>query len=297
MNELDLLKRIYEHSTDLPSFVKVGPGDDAAVVEVGGRRLLLTVDQLIGGRHFEVDRTASHEIAHKAIGRSVSDIAAMGGKPLFSLATGALPTEYEQGAELFDAMAERARAWGCPLVGGDIASGPGPLALTVTVIGEVCESRGPVLRSEARAGDGVYVTGALGGSLLSGRHKSFEPRVAEGAWLSATLGDRLGAMIDLSDGPGLDSARIAEASRVKIVFESEALPLHPETNGWRGACADGEDYELLFTARGDVPARCEVTGTSVTRIGEVMAGAGAHVQDADGQLIDVSRLGWSHGTS
>ena len=134
MRESELLEHIARASSDLGGDVLVGPGDDAAVVRVGGETLLLTVDQLVEGRHYEPG-TAHERVAHKAIARSVSDIAAMGGRPRFTLATAALPAGFEDAAGLFDRMREAAGRLGCPLVGGDIASTDGPALFTTTVVG------------------------------------------------------------------------------------------------------------------------------------------------------------------
>jgi thiamine-monophosphate kinase len=173
------------------------------------------------------------------------------------------------------------------------------MVLTVTVAGVPHPVRGPVLRSGAQPGDAVYVTGMLGGSLGSGRHFSFEPRLAEAAWLCETLGAGgwgLHAMIDLSDGLGRDAGRVAAASGVRIEIDAGLLPLNPGVGDWRRAAGDGEDYELLFTAapQVEVPPACPQTGTRVTRIGRVVEGDGAVVVTPE-RTWDVSELGWEHG--
>lgn len=296
--ESDLLRSIAERSRDLAGLhdaIEVGPGDDCAVLRARGH-LLLTVDQLVVGRH--VDEHASiDQIARKAIARSVSDIAAMGGSPCWALATALLPAGYRHADGLFDAMASWARSWHCPLVGGDIASGPGPLALTVTVAGVPHAARGPVLRSQARAGDGVYVTGSIGNSLASGWHIDFEPRIAEGDWLCEALGERLGAMIDLSDGLGRDAGRLAEASGVSIELDGARIPLRGGAVDVLTAAGEGEDHELLFTARGEVPGVCPATGTPITRIGSVSPRGrqgSTCTLVVDGRAIDASELGFDH---
>lgn len=327
MRESDLLRLIRERSRDLGPGVLLGPGDDCAVLDPavasgigggeggdsGGGVLLVTVDQVIEDRHFKgplgaapadgggrAGAAAIEDVARKAVARSVSDIAAMGGRPLWALATGALPPRLSQtqADQLFEAMARWARHWGCPLVGGDIAllgnDGEHPAVLTVTVIGAAHPARGPVRRDGARAGDSVYVTGRIGGSLASGRHLSFEPRVREGWWLAGTLGPTLHAMIDLSDGLGRDAARIAEASGARLEIGEAAVPMHagygPSNLG------DGEDYELLFTAApgADVPTACPETGTALTRIGRVVAGSGCVLVARDGSARDAASLGWDH---
>ncbi len=291
--------------------VVVGPGDDCAVVRTGsGDQVLLTVDQLVEGRHF-ASGTPVDRIARKIMARSVSDIAAMGGTPNWALATGALPAEYEKADALFDSMARWANHWGCPLVGGDIAifepagnvvvdgepAAQGAMVLTVTVGGSPHVRRGPVLRSGARAGDALWVTGRLGGSLASGRHLTFEPRVREGTWLCDRLGEHLHAMIDLSDGLGIDAGRVAAASGTRVEIDAYRLPMHEGVNDRLAAMGDGEDYELCFTTTGtiELPGTCEETGTLLTRIGCVKAGGGCVAVDEKGTAIDVSRLGWDHG--
>lgn len=336
VKESDLLRHIYARSEGLSSRsmnIVVGPGDDAAVLRsASGDLLLITVDHLIEGRHFTPGTTIDR-IARKAVARSVSDIAAMGGVPTWSLATAALAPGFpaDKANRLFDAMASWAIHFGCPLVGGDIATlgassaengddndghtsgasrtpagllvidgqpvprGPG-IVLTCTVAGTPHARRGPVLRSGAMPGDEVWVTGALGGSLESGRHVTFEPRVREASWLAETLGASLHAMIDLSDGLGRDAGRVAEASGVRIELDGPRLPVHLNVRSWNAALADGEDYELCFiTADGsDVPDECPVTGTRLTRIGRVRAGAGCVLIDEERREIDVNECGWDH---
>jgi thiamine-monophosphate kinase len=303
VRESELLKHIYGRSAKLPSRfpqVLVGPGHDCAVVQ-SGSPVLLKIDQLVAGRHYR-DGTPLDLIARKAIARAVSDIAASGGTPLAALAGATLPDAYPHANELFDAMARWAEHFGCPLVGGDIAtsSAPGsPLVLSVSIIGSPHASRGPVLRSGAIPGDGVFITGAVGGSFDPttglGPHLTFEPRLAEAKFLCDTLGPRLRAMMDVSDGLGRDAGRLASMSGVAIELEESALPLRTPGLPWRAAVGDGEDYELLFAAAGEVPPRCPATGTPLTPIGTVKSGSGATIVLRDGTRVDVSALGWDHG--
>lgn len=308
MRESELLGHIYRRSADLGSRfpqVAAGPGHDCAVVNVAGGQILLKVDQLVGGRHYRpFPATPLDLIARKAVARAVSDIAAAGGSPLAGLAAAVLPAGFSHGDELFDATARWGAHFGCPLVGGDIASGDAgaPLLLSLTATGVPHPVRGPVLRSGAAPGDGVYVTGRLGGSFDHatglGRHLTFEPRLREARWLCDALGADLHAMMDLSDGLGRDSARLAAASGVRIRMEAGAIPLNPGTADWRAAAGDGEDYELLFAAGAgaSVPRECPETGTPVMRIGTVEAGGGAVVVDG-GREVDVAGMGWEHGQS
>lgn len=302
--ESELHRHIYERSRGLRAGAGyealLGPGDDCALIRSpAGDGLLLTVDQLVEGRHYQPG-TDLDLIARKAIARSVSDIAAMGGSPAFALATALLPSGYAHADELFDAMARWALHWGCPLVGGDIATGPGPLSLTVTIAGRAGER--VLTRSGASPGEAVYVSGRVGGSYESGRHLTFEPRLALGRFLNThapTETDRrapdpafrVSACLDVSDGVGRDAARIAEASGVRIELDASALPLHDGCT-WQQGLGDGEDYELLFTASGPVPSETE--GVSLTRIGRVTKAAGCVVITPEGDELDASESGWDH---
>ena len=293
MDESALLAHIYERSSPPTDVVPVGPGDDCAVVRVAaGVDILLTTDQLVEGRHY-TPGVPVDQVGRKAIARCLSDIAAMGGRPDVCLAAATLGAGSDGADELFDALRRTAEAFRCPLVGGDIAVADGPTVLTVTAVGRPHPERGPVLRSEARPGDRVCVTGVIGDSLASGRHLTFEPRLAEGAWLCDTLGEGLGAMIDLSDGLGRDAGRVATASAVRVVIDGGALPLAPGVTEAPSAIAAGEDYELLFTCRDEPPA-LSPSGVAVTVIGAVEAGSGCDLRLADGSLLDITHAGWDH---
>lgn len=298
MRENQLLAHIHARSADLAAAfgdVVVGPGDDCAVVRAGnGSLLLLTVDQLVEGRHFAANAPPP-QIAHKAVARSISDIAAMGGTPAWSLATGLLPRHWAHADALFDAMSHAAREAGAPLVGGDIATWDGPLVLTCTVGGTPHPTRGPVLRRGACPGDGLWVTGQVGGSLRSGRHLRFTPRVSIGVWLCDTLGSALHAMIDVSDGVGIDASRIAAASDLRAIIDLQRVPLHADATDPLAAIGEGEDYELLFAAAPDaaLPAHTP-DGTPLTHIGLFTAGSGCIALDAGGREHDCAQRGWEH---
>lgn len=296
MDESTLLAHIADRSRGLAGgagwSVPVGPGDDCAVVHsAGGQTLLLTVDQLVAGRHFEPG-TDTDLIARKAVARSVSDIAAMGGTPAWGLATGLLPPGYPHADTLFDAMARWARRWSCPLVGGDVAfhgSPDHPLTLAVTVGGVMPDGVAPVLRSGAKPGDGVFVTGDIGGSFETGHHLRFEPALEAGTHAAAHGAH---AMIDLSDGLGRDAGRVAAASGVVIELDAGAIPLRVAARPWRDAIADGEDYGLLIVG----PDACAPAGA--TRIGSARGVSpgerpGAWAIDGD-RRVDVTGLGWDH---
>lgn len=302
VTERHLLSHIYGRSATLSREfpqVLVGPGDDCAVVATPGASLL-KVDMVIEGVHF-IPGTPVELIARKAVARAVSDIAAMAGRPLAALAACVLPRAWNaaRADALFDAAAAVAREFGCPLVGGDIAVHDGPLCLSVTIVGTPHPAVTP-RRGGVKAGDAIYVTGALGGSLGSdrmGRHLRPVPRLEEAAWLATTLGRDLHAMMDISDGLGIDAGRMAAASGVSIVLEESRVPVHPDASSPRGAIYDGEDHELLFVApRGvTLPPRCPATGVAWTLVGRAEEGPGASwLEEPTGTRIDVSNRGFTH---
>lgn len=222
--------------------VKLGPGDDCAVVKTAGGLQLLKADCVIEGIHF-LPEADPKWIGWKALCRSISDIAAMGGTPSDALVTLAVrpETEFKWLKRVYTGLEAAARIYGVNLVGGETAKSPGPFFLSVALTGTVDHGK-YVGRSGGRKGDWLYVTGKLGGS-IGGRHLRFRPRVAEAQWLVSRF--PVHAMMDLSDGLATDLPRLAIASCLGFEVDTEDLPLHrgvsPE-NGLR----DGEDYELLF---------------------------------------------------
>lgn len=305
-SESQLHAHIAAKARDLGPFCVTGPGDDCAALRAfpndPAASLLITVDQLIESRHFTPE-TPLDLIARKAIARSVSDIAACAGTPAWSLATGALPTTFptDKARELIDALNRWARHFACPIVGGDLASTPPgtPLHLSITVAGTPHPTRGAVLRSAAKPGDALWITGAVGNSFASGRHITFQPRIREAQWLADTLGPDLHAMIDLSDGLGRDASRIARASTARLIIHH--IPLHPPNSDTLNrsplqAASDGEDYELLFTTPAHItlPPTIPHTNTPLTRIGTVEPGQGCVIIDPQGHPHDAEHLGWDH---
>lgn len=307
VHEDTLLQYIANASRDLPRVfprVVVGPGDDCAVVRVGdggsGECVLLKTDQVVEGVHFAKGTEVSL-IARKAIARPLSDIAAMVGRPIAAMATVTLSrsTTQEEATRLADAVHEWGRRFRCPIVGGDIATfgpGDGPMVIGVSVVGVPHSSRGPVLRSAAKRGDGVYVTGVVGGSFEAGtgggRHLEFEPRVEVASALADRLGGSLHAMMDTSDGLGIDAGRLACASEVAVEIEELAIPLgEPEV---LAAIARGEDYELLFAVDAGAKVPASLAGVAITRIGRIAEGTGCVLLRNDGTRLDITRQGWEH---
>ncbi|HJZ90021.1 MAG TPA: thiamine-phosphate kinase, partial [Gemmataceae bacterium] len=261
--------------------VIVGPGDDAAVLRPPTRPQLVTTDMLLDGSCFRLAEAGPYRVGRKAMAVNLSDVAAMAGVPTAAVVSVGLPRDggRELAEQLYFGMRAVANEFRVPLVGGDTNSWDGPLAISVTVLGEATE-RGPVLRSGARVSDWVMVTGPLGGSIL-GHHLDFTPRVREALRLHEVAD--LHAMIDVSDGLAKDLHHICEESRCGALLYANRIPV---TDAARQLAArdgrtvedhtlsDGEDFELVFTvapADGDRLLREQpVAGMTVWRIGEIL---------------------------
>lgn len=303
IHESKLLKHIFKRTSGLSALfphVVAGPGHDCAVVKCGKETLLLKVDQVISGRHFvPFPATPLKLIARKAVARAISDIAAAGGTPLCALASAAIPADFKKTNTLFDWVHRAGLSFDCPVVGGDISKTDGPLSLSITVVGRPHPKRGPVLRSGAKIGDSMYVTGNLGGSFDRktgrGKHLSFVPRVGEAKELCDRLGEQLHAMMDISDGLGVDAGRLAAMSGVSIALDADLIPRVKSVKSWREAISGGEDYELFFAAAEGARVPRSVRGTMVTRVGRVVMREkmGAWIE-AGGKRIACSDLGWEH---
>ena len=248
-------------------------GDDCAVLDCAPwGTLLVTVDSVIDSVHADWRADGARAFGYKAVARGLSDIAAMAGEPLWAVVAACLPesVSQEEGRDIL----RGAQQTGCRIVGGDIAFGPTP-QVTATVLGRAREPRGPVLRSGARFGDQVVVSGILG----TGRHLDFTPRVEEARRLVERCD--VGAMIDISDGLSTDLHHLLEASQVGCDLDPDAIP---RAGDLQTALNGGEDYELLATVRpGGLPA-------GWTRIGTITKTGGARI---GGEPL-IAR-GWEHG--
>ncbi len=266
-----------------------GIGDDCAVLQRGdGFDTLVSTDLLTEGIHFLRDRIPPRDLGWKAAAVNLSDIAAMGGTPVGTFLSLALPKDCDDAFldAFFQGYADAAEVYVTPLLGGDTCASAGALTLNVTVLGE-CPHGRALLRSSARPGDLIYVTGNLGDSAaglkaildripgsagtrsLMRRHYHPIPRIAEGLELAASEG--AGAAMDLSDGLGSDLRHILKASGCGARIDVNALPLSPELKHFcqetgadplELALCGGEDYELLFTLRPgtEPPVPCTAIG-------------------------------------
>ena len=279
--------------------VKVGVGDDLAVVDwPAGDLLLVGVDQVLDGVHFDSAVHSPRAIGKKVMNRNLSDCAAMACLPAVAVATVALPKGAGVGyaKELYLGMKEAGEKFGCVIVGGDTASWGGRLAVTVTILGR-SDGIAPVTRGGARAGDHLYVTGKLGGTIL-GRHMTFEPRVAEARALASKFG--VTAMIDLSDGLSRDLGHICRQSGVGAVVYGDRVPVHEDAlrvgdgrPGLEHALHDGEDHELLFTSPERIMPDALGRGPAVSLIGEVVERPGVWLRTGEEQKPLLPE-GWEH---
>lgn len=276
--------------------VQVGIGDDAAVLRgPDGRLLLFASDMLVEGVHFRREDTAPQWIGWKALACNVSDIAAMGGAPLWAVVSLGLPpsTPVRFVDALYTGLARCARRVGMAVVGGDTVRAS-QIVVDVAIVGTV-EPRRLTLRRGARVGDVLFVTGRLGGSYPSGRHARFTPRVREARRLLQRVS--VHAMMDLSDGLAQDLWQMSRASRVTCRVEAAAIPISPDAQTVDHALYDGEDFELLFAVGprevGRVPRR--LGRCPVTRIGAVARrGVGVELVDARGRVVPLSPRGFHH---
>lgn len=266
-----------------PAHVIVGPGDDCAVVGAGEELTLLKTDAVVAGVHFLHDEKSTR-VGWKAVARVLSDFAAMGGEPGELLITLALAPEVSVDwvDGLYRGISSCLKQHGGVIVGGETISLPQGAPTMVSVAGKGRVARANlVTRGGGRLGDGIYVTGRLGGS-IHGKHLDFTPRLREAAWL--VNNGWVTAMMDLSDGLAKDLPRLARMSGVGFELDRDSLPCS-EGSTLAQAISDGEDYELLFTSGDDLkPAWGEkFPELEITRIGTLLEGVG-----------DTIEGGWDH---
>jgi thiamine-monophosphate kinase len=311
LGELQILRQIRRRAGALGSAaLPVGIGDDCALIRPRvGEDLAITTDLSVAGRHFRLESHPADAVGHRALARGLSDLAAMGARPVAAFLSLGLPRVLTRAATgrsaaerhgaglrswldgFLDGFLRLAREHKTPLAGGDLAESPVAVA-DIVLIGAVPRGQA-LLRSGARPGDAIYVTGALGGAAAglvrlaesrgaNGRatriaarlsaemasHLYPQPRLAQGRWL---VRRRLAtAAIDISDGLSTDLMHICEESGVAAEIDELALPIRP------GASLDqalhgGEDYELLFTARASARLPRVIAGIPITRVGRILA--------------------------
>lgn len=280
--------------------VPVGPGDDCAVIDSPAGPLLVTTDVLTEGVDFILAECGARAVGRKAMAVNLSDIAAMAGTPLTAVVGVVLPKGVgDVPAQLHLGLREVADAFACPIIGGDTNSWSGGLVVSVTVLGAMNPGRKPVLRSGAKRGDRLFVTGPCGGSIL-GRHLNPTPRLREADALAGFVD--LHAMIDISDGLSKDLSHILEESGCGAVLVAERIPIHPDAVGLAKttgespqthALGDGEDFELIFAvSEADAVKLRSGSPVPVFEIGECVTG-GLWLE-TDGRREPLTPTGWTH---
>jgi len=322
-DELGEFERIRRFFAPLAGPGGLGLLDDAALVDCrAGRRLVVTADAIVAGVHYLSD-DPPELVAKKLLRVNLSDLAAMGARPLHYLLTTALPAELGSAwlAGFAQGLDEDQRRFGIDLLGGDSVSTTGPAVLSLTAIGEVGAGM-EVRRNGARPGDLVWVSGTIGDAFLGlsvlrggypelapehrasliGRFRVPDPRTELGPLVSGIAH----AMIDVSDGLLADLGHICETSGVAAVIELASLPLSPaarvivagDPDIQPRLAAGGDDYELLFAAPGGssgaIAAMSSRLGLPITMIGKIEAGSGVKLVDTDGRVIPSDKTGYRH---
>ncbi len=297
MTEDLFFARLFTKLPDCPDSVVVPPGDDCAAIRWHDHILmLLAVDQIVGNRHYisnGIQATPPELAGRKLLARNLSDIAAMGGNPLFCL----LGAAFKKGRQddwlnaFYEGIIDTAREFGVAMIGGDYASTEHDDVASLTIIGEVPEDQ-IVCRNGAEPGNWLCMTGRCGNSFATGHHLTFTPRCKEGAWLAQKHFAK--AMIDISDGLLLDASRICRISGCGLQVMLQDIPLRtPETTLQQGL-NDGEDFELLFAvAEGQLPHLLQqwpFPETLLTPIGRF--NATPDIVDSTGNKLEIA--GWDH---
>jgi thiamine-monophosphate kinase len=287
--------------------LRLGPGDDAAVLRMAGvDECVVTVDLLTDHVDFELAQVDPRRVGRKALAANLSDLAAMASKPLAGVIALALPRQggMELALALYEGMLPLAERYDLAIAGGDTNSWEGPLAISITLLGSVT-GRGPLCRSGARPGDRIVVTGSFGGSIL-GRHLDFEPRVREALELHARY--ELHAGIDVSDGLSLDLAHILGESHCGAVINADAIPIAADagrlaekladgSTPLEHALGDGEDFELVLAVPPEAARKMlseQPLAVPLSDIGEFVAGPGLWIEESGGSRRPLTPRGWEH---
>ena len=302
IGELGLIQHIKEKVGREDADVVAGIGDDAAVIRSGGKNLtLLTTDMLIENVHFSIGKMSFPQIGHKALAVNLSDIAAMGGLPRFCLVSLGLPPNLrgEDIDEIYNGILSLAEQYDVKVLGGDTNLSPSGLIIDVCLIGEV-EPEFLCLRSSAKTGDSIFVTGSLGGAasrLAKGEYLPPTPRIKEARAILETGG--VNAMIDLSDGLAKDLRAITVSSNVGAIVYAENIPVSPGAQ-MKLALSGGEDFELLLTVPEAEVRKLPETipagaGTALTRIGKIVEqNRDISIRGTDGEISSLPAEGYDH---
>jgi len=288
--------------------VEVGIGDDGAVLLTpAAERLVVVTDMLLDGVHFDLNTTDVRLAGRKAVAVNLSDLAAMACLPTAAFVSIAVPKKMPGTPErfledLYAGIEELTREYDFCLAGGDTNTWHGSFAINVCLTGRPMGNM-PLLRSGARPGDVLFVTGPLGGSLHQGRHLLFTPAFEAARWLTDHV--HVNALMDISDGLSMDLHRMMAASRTGALLNASQIPIHPDVpDSWaddrrlKAALGDGEDFELLVS----VPAadadslqkQALQAGLMFYEIGSVVEGTAISLRDEHGQVDSLGITGWEH---
>ena len=324
--ELALIEQIrWRASASKPAHLKLGIGDDCAIIAPPRNHdLLVTTDLSLETRHFRRDWHTPQSIGHRTLARGLSDLAAMGAKPLAAFLSLALPNDPKNNPRFLDqfltGLLDLARQHNAPLAGGDTSQSPSNQILADIMLLGAAPSGKALRRSTARPGDFLYVTGFLGGAAAelaalaanprkfrnakpTGNHPHLypQPRLAVGQTLRRSK--LATACMDLSDGLSTDLAHLCQASNVRAEIDIAALPAHPLTTALsdleqiKAILHGGEDYELLFTAHPNTKIPKSIANTPITKIGRILPPNSAHplMTIFDGETsFELTPQGWEH---
>jgi len=311
LKEKLLIERVRRAAARGSRSAGTGIGDDCAVLRVPrGDEVLVTTDFSLEGVHFRREWHPPDSVGHRCLARGLSDIAAMGGVPRAAFLSLALPPDLPQKwvDQFVGGLLKLAKRYSVPLAGGDTAQSPGGVLADIVVLGSAPAGKA-ILRSGAKPGDLLYVTGTLGSSvavlnrLRDGeklqpkshlKHFYPEPRIAIGQFLREKK--LASAMIDISDGLSTDLGHICDESKTGAVVYADALPIADGLgdDNMQLALHGGEEYELLFTARPNRRIPKQIAGAAITQIGEIVGSRRMKLAQSDGRTEILQPAGWEH---
>jgi thiamine-monophosphate kinase len=315
LSELELIERIAKMSAAGRSkLIATGIGDDCAVLRVPeGSELLFTTDFSLEGVHFRREWHPADCVGHRCLTRGLSDIAAMGGEPVAAFLSLALPADLPQRwvDQFLGGMLRLAQRFGVSLAGGDTAQSPSGIVADIAVAGVVPAGQA-ILRSGARPGDSIFVTGELGAAvavleqMLANPERKFRPLALPAHFYpepQLAVARRLrqkrlaSAMIDISDGLSTDLRHICQASGVGATLVEQAIPLarigRHEVE-LRHALHGGDEYQLVFTVPQGKRVPQEIAGIPLTRIGYINEEDGVFIDHENGYRTELEAHGWEH---
>lgn len=301
MHEFDYIRWLRQRTPAHPR-VAIGPGDDCAVLRPSSAPLLVKTDMLLENCHFVLEQAGPRRVGRKALAVNLSDIAAMGGRPVAAVVSVGLPRRGTQALaeELYSGMRALADEFETAIVGGDTNAWDGGLVVSVALLGDA-GPQGPILRSGAKPGDWLFVTGPLGGSIL-GKHLEFTPRIREALQLQEHA--PIHAMLDISDGLAADINHLCEESGCGAVLAAERIPISAaarqmsdDRTPLEHAVSDGEDFELAFAVAPEdgrrLLAQQPIMGITLSWIGECLAEHGLYLEES-GQRRPLPPTGYVH---